>query len=256
MNPTNEARRVPKAVEPAAPRVLAFPMRAADQVAVAGHQNWRTFEDDSRRRNPQRTRYWLLAVIVHLAVAALFLIELNRPEDKPLEEATIEMVAPPALPVAKPPPPKAVEVKEPPKPHPTVQRTIPKPAPKLRPPTPQAIAAPQMPPLPREAPPPPPVPSQPAPPADFVGKLYAHLDANKRYPRDLRMAHIGGTVMLRFAMNHQGRVVSYKIEQSSGNARLDAEVSAMIERAQPLPIPPPDMADPQEIVIPIRFSTR
>jgi hypothetical protein len=30
----------------------------------------------------------------------------------------------------------------------------------------------------------------------------------------------------------------------------------MIERAQPLPIPPPDMADPQEIVIPIRFSTR
>ena len=34
------------------------------------------------------------------------------------------------------------------------------------------------------------------------------------------------------------------------------EVSAMIERAQPLPIPPPEMADPQEIVIPIRFSTR
>jgi protein TonB len=251
----SDQARVVTAADPNASQFISFPIVHAGQAAMAGSQNWRAFEDGIGERNPWQSRYWLLAVIVHLAVASLFLLELSRPEAKRVEEAAIEMVTPPAPPVVEPPPPKPAEATEPPKPHPIVQRVIPKPVPKPRPPTPtQSIAARPVPQIPQETPAPPPAPAQAAPPADFVGKLYAHLNANKNYPRDLARARIGGTAMLRFTMDHQGRVLSYRIEKSSGNARLDAEVSAMIQRAQPLPIPPPDMADPQEITIPILFN--
>ena len=183
MNKASKARMAPNASDPHAPPIIDFPVFKAKQVAMAGSHNWQTFEDDIKQRNLRQTRYWLLAVIVHLAVAALFLIELSRPEDKHVDEAAIEMIAPPAPPIVEPPPPpKPDEAKVLPKPHPMVQRAIPKPVPKLQPPTPQAIAAAPIPPMPRETPPPTPPPSQAAPPADFVGRLYAHLDANKRYP--------------------------------------------------------------------------
>ncbi len=55
-------------------------------------------------------------------------------------------------------------------------------------------------------------------------------------------------------MDRDGKVLSARIEKSSGYDLLDEETLALIERAQPLPKPPPDVAgNPIELVVPIEF---
>jgi protein TonB len=256
MSPVDRARLVRQGTEPDIPprmtlRVVQLPK--ADQSQITGKPNfWQTIEENDRRRSRRQSGFWVLAVAAHLLIAALFVITLNHPDALPTDEAAIEMVAPPAPPRIEPPPPKPVEVKETPKPRQVVvQRVIPKPAPKVDPPSPHAIAVPVTPPTPEEPPPPPP--SRAAPPS-YLGELYAHLAANKRYPRAAQLAHVQGTAVLRFTMNHQGMVLSYRLDQSSGHADLDAEVLAMIQRAQPLPKPPADSPEPWEMTIPVQFS--
>jgi protein TonB len=235
-------------------RVVPFPESESVQAATADTNFWQAVEADDKRRTRRQSGYWILAVLAHLAIGAAFLITLNQPDETPIEEAAIEMVAPPAPPHVEPPPPKPVEVKEAPKPKQVVvQRPIPKPVPRVDPPSPHAIPVPTVPPTPQEPPPPPP--SQAAPPS-YLGELYAHLAANKRYPRAAQLARVQGTALLRFTMNHQGQVLTYRIDRSSGHADLDAEVLAMIQRAQPLPKPPADMPEPWELTIPVQFSVR
>lgn len=262
MSPPDSARILTDIYEPGMPhhgesRILPFPPAQGRQPAMAGvypdagANFWDTIEADGRRRATRRSGYLISAVILHLLIASLFLITLSREETPPVDEVQIEMLSPPAPPPLEPP--KAVEVKEVVKPKQLIQ---PRPIPKLvlqidkPPPTPVQTIAP---PVPVEPPPPAPAAASTAPP-DYVARLFAHLEANKRYPRDLQTAHVQGTTLLHFRMDHQGRVLSFDIQKSSGNARLDAEVTAMIQRAQPLPIPPAEMADPQDITIPIRFT--
>jgi TonB family protein len=47
------------------------------------------------------------------------------------------------------------------------------------------------------------------------------------------------------------------VVRSSGHDDLDQEALAWIQRAQPLPRPPPEVAtDPIELVVPLRFELR
>jgi periplasmic protein TonB len=87
--------------------------------------------------------------------------------------------------------------------------------------------------------------------------LRAHLARFKRYPvRALRRGEQGVT-MVRFAMNHAGTVLSAVVVRSSGHDDLDQEALAWIQRAQPLPRPPPEVAtDPIGLVVPLRFELR
>ena len=87
--------------------------------------------------------------------------------------------------------------------------------------------------------------------------MLAHLERAKRYPRDAQLRREQGTVYLRFRMDRAGRVLSAGIDRSSGFPDLDAEVLDMIQRAQPLPPIPPEIAQAQlELVVPVRFFLR
>jgi periplasmic protein TonB len=87
--------------------------------------------------------------------------------------------------------------------------------------------------------------------------LIAHLQRNKRYPSGPQQRREQGTATLSFTMDRAGRVVERHLANSSGNAELDAEVLAMITRAQPLPAFPPSMAQARmTLSVPIRFSLR
>lgn len=69
--------------------------------------------------------------------------------------------------------------------------------------------------------------------------------------------HREGVVYLRFAMNRKGDVLSWQIRRSSGHAALDREAEALIQRAAPLPPPPPGMARTRiELVVPIQFRIK
>ena len=64
-------------------------------------------------------------------------------------------------------------------------------------------------------------------------------------------------VYLRFAIDRQGKVLLSQINKSSGFGLLDDEVLALIQRAQPLPSPPPEIGGERiELLVPVAFFLR
>lgn len=87
--------------------------------------------------------------------------------------------------------------------------------------------------------------------------LYKQLQRFKSYPSGARARNEQGVVTLSFTVDRDGHVLSRQIATSSGHPDLDAEVLAMIERAQPLPAFPASMTQAQQdFTVPIRFSLR
>ncbi|MDJ1159545.1 energy transducer TonB [Chelatococcus sp. SYSU_G07232] len=92
-------------------------------------------------------------------------------------------------------------------------------------------------------------------PASWKSRLYAHIARHKRYPNEARSRGETGVAHLRFSIDRTGRLVSFRLVRSSGSAALDEAVLATIQRADPLPAPPPEAAaDNLTFVIPMNFS--
>lgn len=84
--------------------------------------------------------------------------------------------------------------------------------------------------------------------------LLSRLEQVKRYPSAAQFRREQGVATLRFTMDRHGRVLSARIEKSSGSDALDAETLALIRRAEPLPEPPPEVTGNSiELVVPVRF---
>ncbi len=156
------------------------------------------------------------------------------------------------IPKPKPPPPKP-EVK--PKP-PEKQVRKPDPKPKAT----QTTAPPAAPtPAPQAAAAPPGIAAQPSPDAirRWQATLVAHLQRFKRYPSASRRDSEEGVAYLRFTMDRSGTVLVKRLDRSSGHTALDQETLALVERAQPLPPPPPEMTNERfEFVVPVQFQLR
>ena len=124
-----------------------------------------------------------------------------------------------------------------------------------QPPSSMAVALPAAPVTPAPTPGNPATPSKAA--ATWQGLLLARLEQAKRYPQSARFRHQQGVVLLRFAMDRDGKVLRAAIEKTSGYEALDQEVLALIQRAQPLPKPPADVPGAAiELVVPVEFSLR
>lgn len=88
-------------------------------------------------------------------------------------------------------------------------------------------------------------------------KLALHLQRNKRYPPEAHARREHGTAKVSFVVDRQGHVVSSQIAQSSGSEALDRETLALLQRAQPLPTPPSDVAGAQfAFSVPILFELK
>ncbi len=84
--------------------------------------------------------------------------------------------------------------------------------------------------------------------------LVATLERNKRYPSDAAARGEHGTAELAFSVDRHGGVHHARIVRSSGSGLLDRETLAMLERAAPLPAPPPEIAGAEiPVVVPIRI---
>ncbi len=108
-------------------------------------------------------------------------------------------------------------------------------------------------------------PSRDAPPAasassaahTWEGRILAHLESRKRYPAEARARRLQGVAYINFIMDRQGRVLSSKLERSSGHPALDREALALLQRAQPLPAPPPETRGERiTLTVPVDFYTR
>jgi protein TonB len=196
------------------------------------------------------------------------------PEPSPPEPVPPQPVVEPQIQPVEPTPPQppqpeiempALEPSPAPKPVVALPQKPPKAKPKQVEHPPQTVT--ERPPPPAAAPPvsaalPAPATAQPAvnagaSRASWQAQLSAWLQRYKRYPRLAQEQHQEGVVYLRFAMDRQGRVLSARIDKGSGFALLDEEVSALIERAQPLPAPPPEVPGERiELTLPVQFSLR
>jgi TonB family protein len=72
-------------------------------------------------------------------------------------------------------------------------------------------------------------------------ELAAHLDKHKRYPTD--RSHQSVEIVLKFELDRTGHVLSASIVRGSGDASFDEAALAMMRRADPVPPPPPRVAD-------------
>lgn len=77
--------------------------------------------------------------------------------------------------------------------------------------------------------------------ATWQKELIAHLNRYKRYPA-ATYAH-SAPVMLSFTLDRLGHVVSMNLQHSSGDPAFDQAALAMMTRADPVPPPPPAVAD-------------
>ncbi len=133
------------------------------------------------------------------------------------------------------------------------------PAPVFREAPPQFVIAPEPAPIagPIAAAPPPSAAPRPAGRVDaaFLALIQAHLTRYNTYPPDAVIHRIEGTVYLHFIMDAKGRVLFSEIAKSSGSTVLDAQVLALIQKAQPMPpIPAYLNADHVNLLVPVTFK--
>jgi periplasmic protein TonB len=74
--------------------------------------------------------------------------------------------------------------------------------------------------------------------------VVGHLERFKRYPMAAHGA--SGTVLVKFALNRAGNVISSEVSKSSGNSVLDREALDILRRASPFPPFPAAKPETQE----------
>jgi|SRR5665213_683816 len=92
---------------------------------------------------------------------------------------------------------------------------------------------------------------------NWKSELVARLERAKRYPAEAQSRGEQGVSQLAFSVDRSGGVHNARIVRSSGSSTLDSETLALVERAAPLPPPPPEVAGGQiAISVPIRYNIR
>ena len=71
--------------------------------------------------------------------------------------------------------------------------------------------------------------------------LAVHFNKHKRYPENRAAQRI--LVEVTFEIDRLGRLLSSRVSKTSGDAAFDEAALAMLKRADPLPPPPPEVAD-------------
>ena len=88
--------------------------------------------------------------------------------------------------------------------------------------------------------------------ANWQKELMAHLNKYKRYPAD--RSQQSANILIAMRLDRSGRVVGAKVARSSGDAVFDHAAVAMVERASPVPPPPPLVADEGlDFALPVNF---
>lgn len=234
---------------------------------------------------------WVVSVSAHIAVIAFLLFGFpffQKPivaeeKFKGIEVLLLAAAPPEPLVVSVPPPPPPppppeadpitsvseepdLEPAPPPMPKPVIRKRLPPPPP--APPPPKVQPKVEAPPQPVYQPPQqqvaiaPPAPVNSAPrvtvnpdaEANYYAQLLAWLEKNKEYPRRAQLRRMEGVAHLRFVIDENGRVISHRIERSSGHETLDDAVERMIAKASPLPPIPPALGKSRlDVVVPVQF---
>ncbi len=91
--------------------------------------------------------------------------------------------------------------------------------------------------------------------ATWQKELIAHLDRHKRYPAE--RSQKSAEIVVSFALDRMGHVLSASIVKGSGDTALDEAALAMVRRSDPVPQPPPVVADEGlNFTLPVIFKVK
>jgi len=91
--------------------------------------------------------------------------------------------------------------------------------------------------------------------ATWQKELIAHLDKHKRYPAERTQK--SAEILVSFALDRMGHVLSTGIVKGSGDAAFDEAALAMVRRSDPVPPPPPLVADEGlNFTLPVIFKVK
>jgi TonB family protein len=91
--------------------------------------------------------------------------------------------------------------------------------------------------------------------ATWQKELIAHLDRHKRYPAD--RSQKSAEIVVSFVLDRMGHVLSTGIVKGSGDAVFDEAALAMVRRSDPVPQPPPAVADDGlNFTLPVIFKVK
>ncbi len=91
----------------------------------------------------------------------------------------------------------------------------------------------------------------------WKSQLVARLERYKRYPAQAQSRGEQGVAQLAFSIDRSGAVHHARILRSSGSSLLDEATLDLVDRAAPLPPPPPEISGAQiAIVVPIHYGIR
>jgi TonB family protein len=91
--------------------------------------------------------------------------------------------------------------------------------------------------------------------ATWQKQLVAHLDRHKRYPADREQQ--AAAIVVAFSIDRLGHLLSSKIVKSSGDVSFDEAALSMLKRSDPLPPPPPLVADDGlSFTVPVIFRVK
>jgi len=87
----------------------------------------------------------------------------------------------------------------------------------------------------------------------WISAMVARIERYKR-PADAQSHGETGVTRLAFSVDRAGGVHGARVVRSSGSSALDRETLALVERAAPMPAPPPEVSGTQiPIEVPIRY---
>jgi protein TonB len=90
--------------------------------------------------------------------------------------------------------------------------------------------------------------------SNYAGKIVAHLQRYKSYPREAANKRLTGIATLTFSISADGRVKSVKLQGSSGAPILDQAALATVQRASPFPaIPAEAGVSTMTFTVPLRY---
>ena len=93
--------------------------------------------------------------------------------------------------------------------------------------------------------------------ATWQSALFNHLARHKRYPRLAKRNREEAIILVRVNISRDGIVLTSRLEKPCEFDALNKEALALVARAQPLPVPPPEVKGKTiEFVIPVEFSLR
>jgi TonB family protein len=91
--------------------------------------------------------------------------------------------------------------------------------------------------------------------ATWQKELIAHFNKYRRYPSDQPDRHV--EIVVAFTLDRTGHVLSAEVEKSSGIPAFDAAAVAMVHRSDPVPAPPPAVADDTlTFSVPVNFGKK